>query len=158
MRIVGLILMLVLAGSVAAAAKAHDGAGSSNPRSGALHVTKECSQYTGLADSFCTITSSNLPAITPGSRVVYLQAAGTTTLDSDIVLVVAPGNYALGHVTLDLATGSGVVTLSGGTGQFTSFRAKLDVSYLSGPNWAWDGSTASVRTTEPTPLPHATAR
>ncbi len=139
MRIVGLILMLVLAGSIAGAAKAHDGVGSSNPRSGALHVTKECSQYSGLADSFCTITSSNLTAITPGSRVVYLQAAGTTTLDSDIVLVVGPGNYALGHVTLDLATGSGVVTLSGGTGQFTSFRAKADVSYLSGPNWAWDG-------------------
>jgi hypothetical protein len=140
MRIVGLILVLVLAGSVAGAAKARDGAGSSSPRSGALHVTKECSQYTGLADSFCTITSSNLAAIAPGSRVVYLQAAGSTTLDSDIVLVVAPGNYALGHVTLDLATGSGVVTLSGGTGQFTSFRAKVDVSYLSGPNWAWDGT------------------
>src|SRR5690349_4917194 len=31
-----------------------------SPRSGPLHVTKECSQYTRLAGSFCTITSSNL--------------------------------------------------------------------------------------------------
>ncbi len=139
MRIFGLILTLVLAGGIAAAAKAHDGGGSPNPRSGALHMTKECSEFTGLADSFCTITSSSLPAITVGSRVVYLQAAGATSLDSDIVLVVGPGNYALGHVTLDLATGLGEVTLSGGTGKFASFNAKVIVSHVSGPNWAWDG-------------------
>jgi hypothetical protein len=139
MRIFGLILTLVLAGSIAAAAKGNDGRGSSDPRSGGLHVTKECSQYTGLADSFCTITSSNLQAITAGSRVVYLQAAGASSLDSDVVLVVGPGNYALGHVTLDLATGTGEITLSGGTGQFKSFRAKADVSHVGGVNWAWDG-------------------
>ena len=142
MRIFGLILALVLAGSIAAAAKAHDGPSSPNPRSGTLHLTKECSEYTGLADSFCTITSSNLPAITAGSRVVYLQAAGQTSLDSDIVLVVGPGNYALGHVTLDLATGLGEVTLSGGSGQFASFRAKVRVTPpggVNGADWAWDG-------------------
>ena len=102
-------------------------------------MTKECSEFTGLADSFCTITSSNLTAIKVGSRVVYLQAVGATSLDSDVVLVVGPGNYALGHVTLDLATGTGEITLSGGTGQFASFHAKADVSHLTGPNWAWDG-------------------
>ena len=139
MRVFGLILTLVLAGSIAAVAKAHDGPGAPSPRSGALHVTKECSEDTGLADSFCTITSSNLPAIKVGSRVVYLQAGGATSLDSDIVLVVGPGNYALGHVTLDFATGTGELTISGGTGQFASFHAKADVSYLGGPNWAWDG-------------------
>jgi hypothetical protein len=139
MRVLGLILTLVLAGSIAAVAKAHDGPGSPSPRSGVLHVTKECSEDTGLADSFCTITSSNLNAIKAGSRVVYLQAAGATSLDSDIVLVVGPGNYALGHVTLDFATGTGELTISGGTGDFTSFHAKADVSYLGGPNWAWNG-------------------
>ena len=29
-------------------------------QSGNLHVTKECSQYTGAAGSFCTITSSQV--------------------------------------------------------------------------------------------------
>ena len=142
MRIFGLILALVLAGSIAAVAKAHDGPGSPSPRSGKLHVTKECSEYTGLADSFCTITSSSLPAIKAGSRVVYLQAPGQTSLDSDVVLVVGPGNYALGHVTLDLATGLGEVTLSGGAGQFASFQAKVRVTPPGGANgadWAWDG-------------------
>jgi len=141
MRILGLILALALAGSVAATAKAHDGSGA-NPRSGTLHLTKECSEYNGNADSFCTIRTSNLPAITAGSRVVYLQAAGATSLDSDIVLVVGPGNYALGHVVLDLTTGLGEVTLSGGAGEFRSFHATVRVTPPGGANgadWAWDG-------------------
>ena len=45
-------------------------------RGGDLHLKKECSHYTGLADSFCTITASNLELIdggvesrlSPGSR------------------------------------------------------------------------------------------
>jgi hypothetical protein len=132
-------LLMLAAALVTAAGVSVAVATASSPHSGGLHITKECSEYTGLADSFCTITSSNLSAIKAGSRVVYLQAPGATTLDSDIVLVVGPGNIALGHVKLDLATGSGVVTISGGTGQFTSFHAKVNVSYLGGPNFAWDG-------------------
>ena len=142
MRVYGLILALVVSeGSIAATARpTRTTAPAPRTRDAPrLHVTKECSEYTGLADSFCTITSSNLPAIKAGSRVVYLQAAGATSLDSDVVLVVGLGNYALGHVTLDLATGAGEITLSGGAGQFTAFRARADVSQLGGPNVAWDG-------------------
>jgi hypothetical protein len=109
-------------------------------RSGSLHVTKECSTYSGLADEHCTITSSNVGAIKVGSRVVYLEAAQGTSLDSDIVLVVGPGNYALGHVTVDLATGSGKIALSGGKGRFTNFRARAALSPLGGGSFAWDGS------------------
>jgi len=122
-----------ISGAVAAASSQHGGQ---------LHVTKECTAYSGLADSYCTITSSSIPSITKDSRVVYLQAAGPTSLDSDIVLVVGPGNYALGHVKLDLTTGRGEVTLSGGAGQFASFHAKARVTPpggANGPDWAWDG-------------------
>ena len=133
-RTLALVLAVAVAGIVATT-----GSAGSTERHGALHVTKECSEYTGLADSFCTITSSNLDAIKVGSRVVYLQAAGPTSLDSDVVLVVGPGNYALGHVTLDFATGTGEVRFSGGAGRFTSFHAKAAVSALGGPDWAWDG-------------------
>ena len=139
MRIVGLIVALALAGSVAAAA-ALGGGGSPYPRHGALHVTKDCTDYQGQVDGHCTIVTSNLKAITPGSRVVYLQAPGASSLDSDVVLVVGPGNIAIGHVTLDLATGRGTVTFSGGTGQFASFHAKAAVSPLGGTLWAWDGT------------------
>ena len=33
---------------------------SDSPRSGPLSITKECSQYTRLANSFCTLVTSNL--------------------------------------------------------------------------------------------------
>ena len=109
------------------------------PRGGELHLTKECSAYTGLADQHCTITSSNVNAIKAGSRVVYLQQAVGAALDSDLIVVVGPGNYALGHVTLDLASGTGRIVLSGGAGQFRAFHARAAVSPLGGVNHAWDG-------------------
>ena len=111
-----------------------------SPRSGDLHVTKECSEYTGLAGAFCTITSSNLKSIQVGSKVVYASPAGATGLDTDITLEVGPGNAAFGHCQLDFATGLGLCTFSGGIGKFTWFHATADVSYLSGPNWGWDGT------------------
>jgi hypothetical protein len=114
----------------------------SSPRSGALHVTKECSAYTGLAGSFCTITSSNLKWIKVGSRVFYAKAAGATSLDSDVILD-PPGrgsSTAFGHCALDFATAQGLCTFSGGTGNFRRFQAAVAVSYLGGPNWAWDGT------------------
>jgi hypothetical protein len=140
MRLFGLILALALAGSVAAVAQARDGGGSSSPHHGALHVTKDCTGYAGQTDGHCTIQTSNLKAIPPGSRVVYLEPAGASGLDSDVVLVAGPGNVANGHVTLDFATGTGTVTFSGGTGVFDSFHAKVAVSSLGGTLWAWDGT------------------
>jgi hypothetical protein len=109
---------------------------------GALHITKECSQFTGLADTFCTITASSLSAITAGSRVVYLQASGVAVLDSDVVLVVAQGDFALGHCTVDNVTNLGKCRFSRGIGSFDGFRARVDVS-SNDPNgivFQWDGT------------------
>jgi hypothetical protein len=117
---------------------------SSFPRSGALHVTKECSTYAGGAGDVCTITSSNVKEIEVGSKVVYAQAANfsTLSLDSDVVLdLPGPGNNtASGHCHLNLVTGIGLCTFSGGTGKFTHFHASANVSYLGGPDYAWDGT------------------
>ena len=135
--IFGVLLAAVAAGAFAGASSAENTRSSSGSRE--LHMTKECGEYKGQAGHFCTITSSNVKAIPVGSRIFYLQAAGPASLDSDIVLVVGPGNYALGHVTLDFATGTGEVRFAGGTKQFTSFRAKADVAALGGISWAWDG-------------------
>jgi hypothetical protein len=123
-------------------------ASSSAERRGILEVTKECSEYTGLAGSFCTVTASNLDAIEVGSRIIYAQAAGAAALDSDVVLdLPGPGNnQAFGHCYLESATGLGLCTFSGGTGKFTWFQASEDVSYLGGPNWGWTGTyTFSAR-------------
>jgi len=105
-------------------------------------VTKECSEYTGLAGSFCTITSSNVKQIAVGSRVVYARAAGATSSNTDIILYppAGRGSTAFGHVVLDFVTGTGTVTFWGGTGNLRGFHARADISYLGGPNWAWDGT------------------
>jgi hypothetical protein len=80
-------------------------------------------------------------AIEVGSKVVYLQAAGATALDSDVVLdPPGPGNNtAFGHCRLDFVTRVGLCTFSGGTGKFTHFEARAVVSDLGARNWAWDG-------------------
>ena len=113
-----------------------------SPRSGDVHITKDCSAYTGAAGDYCTITSSNLAAIPVGSKVIYLSALTFPILDTNIVLdPPGPGNNkAFGHGYLDLSTGAGVATFSGGTGKFTWFHASVDVSYLGGPDWAWEGT------------------
>jgi hypothetical protein len=114
----------------------------SSERNRHLHLTKECSEYTGLAGSFCTFTSSNLAAIKVGSKVFYDQAAGTPTglLDSNVVLDAGDGNRAVGRCTLDLSTALGLCTFSDGTGEFTGFHARVDVDCRSGlDRCRWDG-------------------
>ena len=135
-RNLGLILAVAVAGALALASQARTAA--SSPRSGALHVTKECSAYTGLAGSFFTITSSNLKAIQDGSRVVD-QAAGASSLDADFVLDAGHRNTAFGHVVLDFVTATGQITISGGTGQLNGFHARAAVSF-DGALWHWDGT------------------
>jgi hypothetical protein len=136
-RTLALVVAIAVAGIVTTV-------GSATPpdaRSGALHVTKECSQYFGHAGEFCTITSSSLRAIDVGSKVIYAEPAGAAGLDSDLVLSTGPGNSAWGHVTLSFATLSGVVTFSGGTGQFRGFHANVVVTYNATTNlWYWDGT------------------
>jgi hypothetical protein len=133
-----LLIAIAAAGVVAAV-----GSAQATPRSGALHVTKECSQYSGAAGSFCTITSSNLNAIKAGSRVVYASAAGDPSpgfLDSNLVIDGPGNNNAYGHVVLDLSTLTGVVTFSGGTGEFSHFHAgPIVVACPAFPDCSWDG-------------------
>ncbi len=117
-------------------------ASSAAARSGALHVTKDCTENTGQAGSFCRITSSNVEAIEVGSRIIYAKAPEATVLDSDIVLdIPGPGNNkAFGHCRLDRLKLVGLCTFSGGTGKFTHFEARAEVSHLGARNWAWEGT------------------
>jgi hypothetical protein len=115
-------------------------------RTGTLHMTKTCPQYTGLPGSFCTIPSSDLKEMPAGSRVVYAGPLANGRLDSDLYLdPPGPGNNrAFGHVLLDLTVTPphGVITFSGGTGKFTHFNATIQVAPLVGvpKSWTWDGS------------------
>jgi hypothetical protein len=119
-------------------------------RSGHLHVTKECSKYDGTAGSYCTITSSNFSGIPAGSLVLYTQAAvGTAAfeasyigLDSNVVLYVASGDWAVGRCTLDGTASYGICAFSNGNGQLTGFHARVAVAPTdtSGINYSWDGA------------------
>ena len=108
------------------------------PRSGDLHVIKECSEYAGLPGQFCTITSSNLEEIVVGARVIYAEAPGESSLDTDVTLDAGFGNTAAGHVVLDLASDKGTVTFravpvrlpDSGERRFTDAGGKLH----------WDGT------------------
>ena len=116
------------------------------PRSGALQVAKECSEYDGEAGSFCRITASNVKAIEVDSTILYLDPpALLSPSGTDVVLdIPGPGNNkAFGHCALDPATGIGLCTFSGGTGKFTWFSATAHVSppTMEDPiNWHWVGT------------------
>jgi hypothetical protein len=58
----------------------------------------------GSRGQFCTITSSNLEEIVVGARVIYPEAAGEASLDTDVTLDAGSGNIAAGHVVLDIAS------------------------------------------------------
>lgn len=132
--------LLLVAGSVAMTLGAA-AASTSSRRHGKLHVTKDCSEYTGQAGSFCTITSSNVPAIAVGSKVFYFQPliASTGVLDSNVVLDAGGGNRAVGRCTLDLGTNLALCTLTDGTGELSGFHARVDGSG-SFASYHWDGT------------------
>ena len=139
--IVGLVLV---AGFVALTLSLSTGAASvsASAQNGQLHVTKECSQYSGAPGGFCTFTSSNLAEILVGSKIFYDQAPGVPpgfNLDSNVILDAGFGNWAIGRCTLD-STFNGVCTFSDGSGQFTGFEARVNVSPTGGANFAWEGT------------------
>jgi hypothetical protein len=118
------------------AVAAADSSVSASPRSGQIHVEKECSQF---ASGFCTITASDVEAVEIGSTITYLQPDQVGSSAGSPVVLDLPGpgnNKAYGNCSL----ASNVCTFSGGTGKFTHFSASVSVSYLGGVNWGWAGT------------------
>jgi hypothetical protein len=121
-----------------------------NGRNGVVQIQKDCKDYNGSPGGHCTITVSNLAEVPANTIVYYDQGAGTPTglLDSNVVLDTGDGSSrAVGRCTLDLSTGKGLCTFSDGTGLLAGFTARVDVSFLGGTLWAWNG-TYSIK-----PLP-----
>lgn len=139
--VVAVALLAVAASVLAVTASAQSGAGA-NHRARPLHLTKECPPSTmqGQIGDYCTVTSSNVPAIPVGTMIFYAQAAGPESLDSDVILYAGRGKTATGHCELEFATGLGRCRLFGGTRTLDGIRARVDVSYLGGYDWAWDGT------------------
>ena len=114
---------------------------SATEKKGVLDVTKNCDAYDFSAGSSCTITQSNVSELS-GATVFYSQAANTPAgmLDSNVVVVAGPGDWAVGRCTLDLSTLVGLCTFSDGVGRLAGFEARIDVSYLSGLDFRWHGT------------------
>jgi len=136
------VAMLVVAASVLAMTASAQSGARANHRVRPLHLTKECPPSTmqGQIGDYCTVTSSNVAAIPVGTRIFYAQAAGPETLDSDVILYAGRGKTATGHCTVDIVSGNGACRLFGGTRTLEGIRARVDVSYLSGYDFAWDGT------------------
>jgi hypothetical protein len=116
--------------------------GENSPRSGALHLVKDCNgTYLGRAGDFCTITKSNLEQIKLGSRVVYQTAAGATSLNSDVILYPPRSgkSIAFGHCALNFVTGLGHCDFWGEKGALKGFHASVTVS-CAGNICALDGT------------------
>ncbi|MFL5464913.1 MAG: hypothetical protein ACJ8AC_12855 [Gemmatimonadaceae bacterium] len=115
-------------------------------RSGNLNTQKDCSKYFGLAGDTCTITKSNLTEIGVGSVINYLQAANSDfTASGDVILDAGGSNKAFGHCTVERLTGTGVCVFNGGTGRFSFFSARVDVTPVGGVIDAWDGTYSFSR-------------
>jgi hypothetical protein len=126
-------------------------AASGDDQNGSLHLIKTCPAYLeahGAAGSFCTISSSNVPQIPVGTTVYYDQAAGapvgtgvpTGFLDSNVLLYVSPGDWAVGRCTIDWSTFTGLCTFSNGVGPLAGFRARIEASPAGGVDFHWDGT------------------
>ena len=112
-------------------------------RSGHLYITKDCATNKGNAGDHCTIVTSNLSQIKPGSKIIYDQAINFSTgfLDSNILVDVGTLDWAAGRCTLPLSPGApGLCTLSDGMGSLAGFTARVKVTYLGGTLYAWDGT------------------
>lgn len=137
-RSIALVLAALVVGSSTALA------GSASPRSGDLVVAKECSGFQ-FDPPYCTITASNLAAIPPGSRIVYLDPGGLETPTGGAVVLDPPlpgNNKAFGRCFL--AADPMHCAFSGGTGLFTWFHAGVVVT-VTDPGkptelWHWAGT------------------
>src|ERR1035437_4602986 len=73
-----------------------------------LTIVKNCSgTMTGKVGEYCTVTSSNVPAIPKGSKVVYYGPviSSSVFLSSTATIKASPGNAATGYCMVDLHTG-----------------------------------------------------
>jgi len=107
-----------------------------------LHITKECSEFTGETPSFCTITGSDLAAIPVGTKVMYWGPVLTDPnfMSSAAVLRAGRGNRAFGYCQTIADPYHGTCTFWKGTGTLKGFHASVDVTYVSGADFAWDGT------------------
>ncbi len=107
-----------------------------------LTIVKNCSgTMTGKVGEYCTVTSSNVPEIPKGSKVVYYGPViiSSVFLSSTVTIKASPGNAATGYCMVDLHTGVGMCTFWKGTGKLAGFHAVIHGTSESATAYHWDG-------------------
>jgi len=145
--ITSLLALALAAGIVALTLSSRAGVASvsaDSERHGDLQVTMNCANYTGAAGSSCTITTSNLEEIKVGSNCFMGQPTNIPVgfLDSNVLLEAGSGDWTVGRITVEFATGRGLGIFSDGTGQFAGLNARFNVSTTDGLNFSWNGTYA----------------
>ena len=118
-----------------------------------LHITKECSEFTGETPSFCTITVSDLAAIPVGGQghVPGDPRSTRTELHREqpcgpSCRTRQPGVWLLPEDRRARTTGR--ATFWRGTESSSGFHASVDVTYVSGADFDWDGTYVFELTTD----------
>lgn len=108
-----------------------------------IHLVKDCSTYDGETPSLCTISSSDMSAITVGTKVWYQGPVLTNNyfLSSNVQFDVGNGSTARGYCIFDArATEStGLCTFWSGTGNLAGFTSILHVTIDAQGEWHLDG-------------------
>jgi hypothetical protein len=96
---------------------------------------------TGKVGEYCTVTSSNVPAIPKGTKVVYTGpvVGSAVFLSSNVTIKASATSTATGYCMVDLHTGVGMCTFWKGTGTLTGFHAVIHGSSASPTAYHWDG-------------------
>lgn len=106
-------------------------------------LAKECSQFSGEAPSFCTVTESNVAAIPKGTKILYYGPVISNPLFSstNVVIAVGPGDSAVGYcITYDTAQPPfGLCAFHAGSGSLAGFQAIAKVTVDEKQIWHWDG-------------------
>ena len=132
-------------------------AGNGGERKGDLHITKNCGNRTVRGQCRRLLHNRNLEPrgdperlddlLHPGQRGQLTPQSGAISLDSNVVLFVGFGDWAIGRCTLDSRTypgNYGLCTFSDGVGPLAGFTARVNVTPFentsSNANYHWDGT------------------
>ena len=106
------------------------------------HLVKDCGSFNGAPSSFCTITVSDLEALPPGSRIVYLGPVldNAYFLSSNVIADAGSNGTATGYCVFNGKTSSGLCSFWMGTGALAGFTAIFDVTVDSSGLFHLDGT------------------
>ena len=146
-RLIGTIAVALPLGALAAVALVVPLAAQQG-KNGQVHIVKDCGEESGVPGSdFCTIVTSNLWQLPPGTRIYYDLSPGPTAgpgyFDNNIFVFVSTTQWAVGRCTgpNDINTvGVGLCTLSDGVGALAGFTARVNVRSAGGSEYAWQGT------------------